>query len=55
MSKNSPLQNVRAMTEWLKWALKTRTIKKPKRKRKEVEDSMNILIKNSIERRMSSK
>jgi hypothetical protein len=43
------------MTEWLKWALKTKAIKKPKRKRKETEDSMDILIKNSIEKRMNSK
>ena len=43
------------MTEWLKWALKTRTIKKPKRKKKETEDPMDILIKSSIERRMNFK
>jgi hypothetical protein len=52
MSKNSPLQNVRAMTEWLSWALKNRIIQKPKQRKKKVEDSTDILIKDIINSRL---
>jgi len=48
MSKNSPLQNVRTMTEWLSWALKNKIIQKPKYKKKKVEDPTDTLIKEIV-------